>query len=798
MDSLEQLLNDQNARPSRPLLANGDEILAVVRSAEQEELKGKAFFFTGQGDIFYVDEEGEGKQVYQAAYKRKKGMLVDDRFLVRNANKDRLPMGYGPSGSEKVMKRAIESLETIARATRRKGFLPEETAWFSTQLQEYAQESVEGGAKVPEKEILERLSRYVPTSGTVSLFGRGAAGKEVVRTVDKDYRALLKRTGYTLEGVFKENEQKSIGVVEYLLARMDIQQKRAEEVAAETTMSVGIDELESEFLAGVAARLSGKEFDRQGDDSTEKGRIQAMLTKIQKEDIGKFAEDVLSRYVLSKKFPTGKRIQDELKDHGVDLGLAEPTPKAWRHYDPKVKNGKGGVFLETGKERMLISIEKGAPISYAREAFVEERTKLAGRIGTAYHVVQKDLGGALRGFGKRIGKAKDHLRHNLVVYALAAGIALGGSGGYLIRGQQDRARDGSEQRDRTQQETTGQRDRAQNDDLEQKVQEYQEKETENTGKNADYLQEAARLAEEQKTATQLPTSYTVKSGDCLWNIAKGTLPDSVRMDNAAVLTETDRLAAENGKLTIRDYTQAKADGKSVAKQVDPNYILPGQELKMPGKEYQKKEETKKEATAPEKRGTNYEGQQKRSDKYVIPPLVMPLLTPQDATKNSSGYTLKNIYRKELPLKGAALEERVAPMRKGDMVQQSQKFGYLDVLAEMATMRAQGAGLSELRAKYDGFRDDAGVIKALQDYQGYVQSGMMQGYLGSYDRRIASDSLKARIVHEYRTNPGSLREVREALRKEYGMDISQSTISKYSREMLSVKSRKEAREKPKKG
>ncbi|MBD3209382.1 LysM peptidoglycan-binding domain-containing protein [Candidatus Woesearchaeota archaeon] len=268
----------------------------------------------------------------------------------------------------------------------------------------------------------------------------------------------------------------------------------------------------------------------------------------------------------------------------------------------------------------------------------------------------------------------------------------------------------------------------------------------------------------EKKTVQVQEPYIVRKGDCLWNIAKKYAGDSDR----DVLEKTDEIATENGMLTISEYEQKRAGGETVAKQENPNLIYPGDTLRV---------SQEREVVV-----------ENKSPKESVDAAVAE---PVEEEKEDVGHVLY------APPVQRRMQERYVPRTTG-VVQEKERVeqpvDYVGVLQAMVRMKNSGSSLDEIAGEYAGFRDRDDVRKAFADYQGFVQSGVITqpDVVDRYDGRVANTDFKCRVVHEYQRGKGTLSEIRRDLKKEYGMDVSESTISRYARQALGVGSRKAAR------
>ena len=495
------------------------------------------------------------------------------------------------------------------------------------------------------------------------------------------------------------------------------------------------------MIASVASRL-------RGDDQPEpvgEGHhgIARMLRSESDRDILKHAHDIISEYVVGREFFIEGSIRSFLQEHGLFNGEGSHE----QMYDVK-RSRDHWQFSLHGDREVVIDIKKGEPAyAYERTLRPEPRKGLRDLYVGLKRGVRKTWDGVL-------GRAAPYIMGGLL---LANGFS------YWL----------------------GKRAAPQ---AEPPAQEW--------------VQEAP-IASSEKASMEASeeATYVVRPGDCLWDIAKERAAEK---GDAAVLSRTDSLARLNGKLTIGEYLSRRDRGQRVSAGENPNLIFPGDTLRMPS--YHGVEHDA--AVVHESASVLADSSQvTRSDASgtLAAPLGISAFAKSDGVSIDEAVVEDPATTKgqvalpqglERSLYVPALTQEKAKKADDAVLPSGGARDYVGVVQDLVRLRNEGASLGELRERYNGFRSDEEVRGALRDYQGMVQSGVIrpdeEGLLGRYDRRVASDAFKHRLVHEYAHSDRSLRDLSSSLSREYGMRVSASTISKYARRELGVHGRREAR------
>ncbi|MFP4524655.1 MAG: LysM peptidoglycan-binding domain-containing protein [Candidatus Woesearchaeota archaeon] len=757
--SLEDILARGGHNPAG--LINGDRLVASVRSDDQGSFKDKVFSFTGHGDIFYHDVDDPGS-VYHAVTGKDGRLLKDERFRVDVANAERAPFRHGEGYDVGSF---LEDLDSLSQRVRGRPFLPDSTRWFREQLGHLSSDP----AVVSEDEVRGALEGYRASTASAGPFGRDGVERRVVRLLDRqflskahEYRSLKEDPGRRVEEEFRGSP------FEHLILTADAYSGYLDSlrgVKSHTEKEAGRYEA---FIAhGLAARLDGEDVEPDKDDLTELV-LSKLLYGMDEASLGRAAEELLESYVpgvVGKA--SGKHAKESLRSHGLSLERPDGMPPGWKHYHPTVKRGHASLTLSTdGSEPASVHarVDLGAVEPFARDDWLLKggRRPFSGLVD-AYN-------GARDAVRSGLGSLKSGVVRKAMPYVVSGALLFGG--GWLVNRHADDVVDR----------------------LQDRVEESSPVEQEGGG-GVDYVvgpEDFGPASSGQAASEDVSSSYVVEPGDCLWDIAESYTGGGL----ADVVEATDALAEENGMLSVAAYEDSVAAGASVSAADNPHLIFPGQELSVPAGSYEGSagtEDSVKTVGYQGKSGGGSGGEDAGGSSGFggIAGLVAGVAAAGVAAaacrrRKKKGSSLDDHVQYALPAADVkSLPAHVEPV--------AGPSSYVDVVEDVVRLRNRGASFRDIRDRYDGFRSDRDVVSALRDYQGLVQSGVAGGeVLHRYDSRVASDEFKARMVHEYRHNEGSLRDVRQLLKKEYGLDASEATISSYARRELGVSSRREAR------
>ena len=226
--------------------------------------------------------------------------------------------------------------------------------------------------------------------------------------------------------------------------------------------------------------------------------------------------------------------------------------------------------------------------------------------------------------------------------------------------------------------------------------------------------------------------YVVQEGDFFSKIAKNRL----KTDNLSlIIEETDRLAELNNKGSLSDFPWHENYDCSTAVQEDPNCIYPSENLTL------------------EKNNTSTE----TNPDYI--PFILAGL---------AGIVGMGLGRGEPPLSSPDLDHIVE-------IKNNNPYATIDSLVVKSNVENE----QELQKNYS-------------DHFTAYQAGKTNLKFARYDSNIAPKDMKQEMVEAYQNSEKSLKAIAIELSDKYGMNISSSTISKYSRQELNVKNRKEAK------
>lgn len=170
---------------------------------------------------------------------------------------------------------------------------------------------------------------------------------------------------------------------------------------------------------------------------------------------------------------------------------------------------------------------------------------------------------------------------------------------------------------------------------------------------------------------------------------------------------------------------------------------------------------------------------------------------ENKTKN---YFWQRIFKKKqqttntiLPtyVQSTSKKEKIT-RKERNTIKKNEQYQYTAILEKIVNMKNEGANYQAIQEKYTGFSNINTLKKGFQDYQHNYQNGTFKNNIKKYDNKIATEEYKNKIIKHYQQSNKTLKEIAQDLSKEYGMNISTSTISRYARKELNVKNRREAK------
>ena len=449
------------------------------------------------------------------------------------------------------------------------------------------------------------------------------------------------------------------------------------------------------------------------------------------------------------EFSDEKRVPRFLNDHGLNNG-SEKHQGVYQH-----EKKKKHFSIKNDKDQFTkISYEKvNNPKSFVRESvplshFVDESFSQKLKGWYEQHKPAK----LFSGLSKRFNDAKHHIKNNAIKYGAGLFLAASTLGLYAPKCSDEV------------------REPVFVDSVEQPVNDRFEVMT--------FTQEPnptdSTLTDEVITVTfeTEDEEYVVQKGDCLWSIAK-----EYASTNKEVLEKTNKLAIANEKLSIGDYEYKVAQGEVVSNDLNPNYLMVGDTIIIPGEQEVVYEigSLKKEVVEQEEEKSFFD-----AEKSLKNDLYQRDVIKQDQIKSVDDF-----------FEPTTKEEAVVEQEKKSY-SCALPTSYEGITKHLVDLKNEGVSLDGMLEIYDGFNEET-LKQAFCDYQGFVQAGVISDKkIDRFDKGIVSDDFLKRISHEYRSSDKSLKDLSDELSSEYGMNISASTISKYARSDLGVGSRKEAK------
>lgn len=730
METLEKIIGKEKITNKE--LINGDTLIGTIRS-DGEELKGKTYYFTKEGDIYYFNKENE---LHQPVYNHKRKQFIENKKTrVENLNKEETKYA---TKEEEEMSKLINKLKKI----RNKKTI-DENYWFKEQLKNEKNIQI-----IKEKKLIEILKEYKARNTTIKPFGKETKEEEIIMEENR------KPT--------KEDKKTIQGIINYLESNETKEREKITTYADKILEGIIINKkIYIEKNKGLGRFFHEHGLNNRGE------KHEGIFNYNRKEQtfwIYGNEDKIRIKYERIEKKPEYKRkeipLQEIIEKEGIITKIKEK-------YKEKIKKRINKKQKHTGTNKI-------------RQTWKEKKEEQQ----------------------KRITEIKEKIKKRINTYTLGIGLAMG-TIGFI----------GGIQYQKQKQETT-------NKTIKQTEMNNTKKEKENYEKNTE--------------KTKKEKIYIIEKGDCIWNIVKKNNPE---FNNKEIIEQTNKITKRNNKISIKEYEQRKKEGKEITKKINPNIIYPGDTLYIPTtqktniekllkektiKENKKRnktieqiiQETTKKETYNKKeynKNNNKENKEMEQQKIMIPTTQKNIWKKEEKENNQEKYTTNK--KLMTPITRYTLENKKRILNKINLTTPTQQreynkkekkaittneenktTNYLEITKRLAELKNKGKNLQEIIKIYDGFTEK-NIKQAYQDYQGYVQAGMIKNptKIKRYDHRIASEDLKNKIIHEYKNNKNNLRTISEELTKEYGMNISTSTISKYARNKLEVKNRKEAKE-----
>ncbi|MFC1648882.1 hypothetical protein ACFL1B_05485 [Nanoarchaeota archaeon] len=242
---------------------------------------------------------------------------------------------------------------------------------------------------------------------------------------------------------------------------------------------------------------------------------------------------------------------------------------------------------------------------------------------------------------------------------------------------------------------------------------------------------SASLPEQRDTKQTTETvTYQVRKGDYLSSIAKNRL-SFLGIDNSLdqVIEETNRIAGLNGMGSIEEYPWQPGYDCSSALYEDPNCIYPGDDIVL--------------------------------EEKVIQPEVIA----------------------EEPSKEEALPLAIAFLAG---------VGLTGSFFAASQRKRRAMTLESIVQRFNSTNAKTIDPVFFSEYLDMYRDGFVSTRIARYDNNIAPSEMRQEMYSMYKGSDLNLKQVSSYLSEKYGMNISASTVSKYSRMGLGVDNRKEAR------